>query len=139
MSRILNAKTKKSEVFLKHFFNIDFIWGKSTFPKIAFLPFVSSININVFHAETKPFRFRIKVQKWREKAISTFFKMLQKCSKYIQVVENRSRTGLWASEHIFLPQTCLEVISGSFSKIEFGTSKSIFWDLASLKAEKTCF
>ena len=47
--RILNAKTKKSEVFLKHFFNIDFIWGKSTFPKIAFLPFVSSININVFY------------------------------------------------------------------------------------------
>ena len=49
--RILNAKTKKSEVFLKHFFNIDFIWGKSTFLKIAFLPFVSSININVFLLE----------------------------------------------------------------------------------------
>ena len=46
--RILNAKTKKSEVFLKHFFNIDFIWGKSTFPKIAFLQFVSSIRLTFF-------------------------------------------------------------------------------------------
>ena len=46
--RILNAKTKKSDVFLTHFLNIDFIWGKSRFLKIDFLPFVSSVKIHVF-------------------------------------------------------------------------------------------
>ena len=48
VSRILNAKTKKSDVFLTHFLNIDFIWGKSRFLKIDFLPFVSSVKIHVF-------------------------------------------------------------------------------------------
>ena len=68
--RILNAKTKKSEVFLKHFFNIDFIWGKSTFPKIAFLPFVSSININVFY-----WKYSFLVLLWL--SILFIFRMLQ--------------------------------------------------------------
>ena len=68
--RILNAKTKKSEVFLKHFFNIDFIWGKSTFPKIAFLPFVSSININVFY-----WKYSFPVLLWL--SILFIFSMLQ--------------------------------------------------------------
>ena len=49
VSRILNAKTKKSDVFLTHFLNIDFIWGKSRFLKIDFLPFVSSVKIHVFN------------------------------------------------------------------------------------------
>ena len=49
VSRILNAKTKKSDVFLTHFLNIDFIWGKSRFLTFVFLPFVSSIKIHVFY------------------------------------------------------------------------------------------
>ena len=49
VSRILNAKTTKSDVFLTHFLNIDFIWGKSRFLKIVFLPFVSSMKIHDFH------------------------------------------------------------------------------------------
>ena len=49
VSRILNAKTKKSDVFWTHFLNLDFIWGKSRFLKLVFLPFVSSIKIHVFY------------------------------------------------------------------------------------------
>ena len=49
VSRILNAKTTKSDVFLTHFLNIDFIWGKSRFLKIVFSPFVSSMKIHYFH------------------------------------------------------------------------------------------
>ena len=49
VSRILHAKTTKNDVFLTHFLNIDFIWGKSRFLKIVFLPFVSSMKIHDFH------------------------------------------------------------------------------------------
>ena len=46
--KILNAKTKKSEVFLKHFFNIDFIWGKSTFPKLPFYHLYLQLTLTFF-------------------------------------------------------------------------------------------
>ena len=46
--RICCRKTIKSDVFFTHFSNIDYIWGKSMFLKIDFLPFISSINILTF-------------------------------------------------------------------------------------------
>ncbi len=48
VSRIINAKTIKSYVFFTYFSNIDFIWRKSIFLKIDFLPFISSMNILTF-------------------------------------------------------------------------------------------
>ena len=46
--RICSRKTTKNEWFFTNFSNIDFIWGKSRFLKIDFLPLVSPIKIHVF-------------------------------------------------------------------------------------------
>ena len=48
VSRILNAKTTKSDVFLTHFLNIDFIWGKSRFLKVVFYYLYLQLRFTIF-------------------------------------------------------------------------------------------
>ena len=63
---------------------------------------------------------RVKVQKWPKMTISTFFfKMFQKCSRCVQMIQNRSRTVLWVSEYVFLPPNMLRSHFWTFFKNRF--------------------
>ena len=92
------------------------------------------------HAETKPFRFRIKVQKWSKMTISAFFfKMLQKCSGYVQMVQNWSRTTLWVSEHVFPPPNMPRSHFWTFLKNRIFDLKTDFLALCLAEGWKNAF